>query len=108
MPLGELIGKVLNGNLGLLMEKKSFNIPILTLHNESETETIDVLIEPHLELYKLPPEKACVVYYFRALDNNVPEKLEVAYRDDCIVIYSPGPFSPDLRIDGVAMKNLWG
>jgi hypothetical protein len=90
------------------VETKFFNIPILTLHNESETETIDVLIEPHLELYELPPKKACVVYYFQTPDNNVPEKtLEVAYRDDCIVIYPPGGFSPVLRIDGVPMKNRW-
>ena len=81
------------------MELKPFDIPIMTLHNESETETIDVLIEPHLELYELPAKTACVVYYFQTPDNNMPEKnLEVAYRDDCIVIYPPGEFSPVLKL----------
>lgn len=91
------------------MEMTPFSIPILALYNESETETLDILIEPHLELYELPPKKCCKVYYFQTPDNNVPEKtLTVAHRDDCIVIFPPGDLSPELRIDGVSMENMWG
>lgn len=85
-----------------------FDIPILDFRNESDTQVLDILIEPHLELYQLLPGKFCTVYYFQPPDNRIPEKtLEIAYRDDCIVIYPPGEYSPVLKVDGVTLQNIW-
>ena len=86
-----------------------FDVPILHILNESDTETLDILVEPHLELYQLPPGKSCDVLYMHAPDNTVPQKtLEVAQRDDCFVIYPPGRYAPELICEGVPLKNVWG
>jgi hypothetical protein len=91
-----------------MVDNLKFDVPILRLLNESETEVLDILIEPHLELYQLAPGKSCDVYYHSVPDNTVPERtLEIARRDDCMVIYPPGDHAPDIVSNGVKLKNQW-
>ncbi len=85
-----------------------FNIPILQIANEQDAERMHILVEPHLEIYELPPGKLCDVLYNARTDTTDPHKtLTIAQREDCLVIYAPGPFAPEIRVDGKLLKNLW-
>ncbi|MEP3637135.1 MAG: hypothetical protein ABJN14_07745 [Paracoccaceae bacterium] len=91
-----------------MVDTPNFDTPILKIYNEND-KVLDVLIEPHLELFELPPGASCDVLYSHAIDNtDVNRMLEVAHRDDCMVVYSPGEYAPELWVDGVRLKNKWG
>ncbi|KPA23082.1 hypothetical protein shim_13760 [Shimia sp. SK013] len=85
-----------------------FDVPILQIANETDDDVLDILIEPHLEIYELSPGEVCDVYFLHMNDQTVPERtLTVAQRDDCVVVYSPGVYAPELWVDGRKLENLW-
>jgi hypothetical protein len=80
--------------------RKEAKIPILEVVNQ-EDRRIELLIEPHLELYHLEKAAEAVLYYDYRPDNSVPEKtLSVAYQGGQIVVYAPGPLAPKVYIEG--------
>ncbi len=91
-----------------MVDLSDFTTLILTVLNEKDAESLNVLIEPHLELYEVPPGKLCEVLYPWNSDNSNPDKrLEVAQREDCFVIYPPGKYAPLLMVDGRHLENKW-
>lgn len=62
------------------MEELKFDVPILQIANEYDDKPLDVLVEPHFELFQLAPGKLCDVYYFQATDNtDVGKALTVSW-----------------------------
>lgn len=91
-----------------MVDFSKFTTLILTVLNEKDTESLSILIEPHLELYEVPPGKLCEVLYPWSPDNSDPDtRLEMAQREDCLVIYAPGNYAPALRVDGDLLENKW-
>ena len=92
-----------------MVDDTKFCISILKIQNECDNRPLKILIEPHLDLYVLPPGKMCDVLYTTRTDNTVPQKtLAIAHREDCLVVYAPGPYAPELRVDGKLLNNIWG
>lgn len=75
----------------------------LNVWNENDDE-IGLLIEPHLEVYRLQPHKRYEIYSRNKLsDEDLRKALVVAHREREIVVYSPDTWSPLVMCDGVEL-----
>ena len=94
--------------MDLGMTKKTSDISLLEIVNEKD-EVLNLIIEPHLELYEIPPNETCVVFDRFPTDNAIPNRtLTIAYRKDGIVVYSPSEIAPEIRVNNRKLVNLWG
>ena len=65
-----------------------------------ESAPIELLIEPHLDLYVLKPEKTYSLVFALSEEQPVPSAtVTVSYRRDQIVVYPPGNSAPDVFCD---------